>query len=158
MVFFQRILNLLFIFVLEAVLIAGFVYQFTKQEEPCPLCFLQRLGMIGIVSALLMNLRFGIRAQHYGLAILSAVLGRLVSLRQIGFHVCPEFPTFGEPILGLDLYVWAFMVFTCAIFSAAVLTILYGYTKNHEYLPTWGKAEKGALGLVFLIALANMIA
>lgn len=157
MMTFQRILNALFILVLCAVLLGAYFYQFTKHEEPCPLCLLQRLGMIGIAVALLMNLRFGIRVQHYGLAILSALLGRIVSLRQIALHVCPEFPTFGEPVFGFDLYVWAFIVFSCSIFAAAVLLILFGYTKPREYQPTWGSMEKFAFGLVTLITVANII-
>ncbi len=153
----QRILNVLFIFVLCAVLLAAYGYQILEREEPCPLCLLQRLGMIGIAIGLLMNLRFGIKAQHYGLAILSALLGRTVSLRQIGLHVCPEFPTFGEPILGFDLYVWALIVFTCSTFACAVLLIIHGYSKHSESVPTWGFLEKLSFALVILITLGNII-
>jgi disulfide bond formation protein DsbB len=157
MVNFQRILNILFIYVLCGVLLGAYTYQYAKSESPCPLCLLQRLGMIGVASALLLNLRFGIKAQHYGLAILSAISGRMVALRQIGLHVCPEFPTFGEPVLGFDLYVWSYMVFTCSIFSAAVLTIIYGYFRKLEYFPTWNRADKTAFWVVAVITLGNAI-
>jgi len=157
MVKLQNFFNVLFIFVLAAVLCAAYGYQIIKQEEPCPLCLLQRLGMIGIACALLMNLRFGIKVEHYGLAILSALLGRLVSLRQIELHVCPDFPKFGEPVLGFDLYVWAFIVFTCSVFACAVLLIIYGYNKNKEYIPSWGVLEKFAFWVVTLITLGNVI-
>lgn len=157
MIALQRILNVLFVFVLCGVLLGGYFYQFTKHEQPCPLCLLQRLGMIGIAIALLMNLRFGIKVQHYGLAILSALLGRIVALRQISLHVCPQFTTFGEPVFGLDLYVWAFLVFTCSIFACAVLLILYGYAKHTNHSPQWGLLEKIAFGLVVFITLANML-
>jgi hypothetical protein len=113
--------------------------------------------MIGVAIALLMNLRFGIRVQYYALAILSALSGRLVSLRQISMHVCPEFPTFGEPVLGLDLYVWAFIVFACSIFACAILIILYGYSKAHETHVIWGTGEKTAFWLVVTITTANTI-
>ncbi|MES2272566.1 MAG: disulfide bond formation protein B [Chlamydiota bacterium] len=154
---FQRILNALFIFVLCGVLLAAYSYQVIKSEDPCPLCLLQRLGMIGIATALLLNLRFGIKMEHYGLGILSALLGRIVSLRQISLHVCPAFPTFGEPVFGYDLYVWAFIVFTFAIFSIAILLMISGFTKNHEVHPRWGILEKTAFGLVALITLGNTI-
>lgn len=157
MVYFQKVLNIMFIFVLCAVLLGAYGYQYLKNEDPCPLCLLQRLGMIGVAAALLMNLRFGIKVQHYGLAILSATLGRLVALRQIGLHVCPEFPTFGEPVFGFDLYVWAFFVFTCSIFACAVLTIIYGYAKDYDYQPTWGRAEKAAFWTLTIIAIGNTI-
>lgn len=156
MIQFQRVLNLLFIFVVCGVLLGAYSYQFIKHEEPCPLCLLQRLAMIGIMVALLLNVRFGIKVQHYGLAILSALLGRVVSLRQISLHVCPEFPTFGEPVFGYDLYVWAYIVFTCSIFSCAVLLIIKGYTSASEYAPDWNWAAKIAFALVFLITLGNV--
>lgn len=157
MVQLQKILNALFIFVLSFVLIAAYFYQYLKHEEPCPLCLLQRLGMIGIATAIFMNLRFGIKPQHYALAILSALVARLVSLRQIGLHVCPDFPTFGEPVFGYDLYVWALLVFSCSIFACAALLILYGFFKNLNYEPTWGLLEKSAFALLVLITSANII-
>ncbi len=153
----QRWLNFLFILVLCAILLAAYWYQFAMQMKPCPLCLLQRLGMIGIATALLMNLRFGIKVEHYGLALLSALLGRLVSLRQIGLHICPTFPAYGQPVFGYDLYVWAFIVFTCSIFSCAVLLIIYGYSKSQSYPPTWNLPEKALFGLVLLLVLANTV-
>lgn len=157
MVGFQRFLNLVFIYVICAVLLGSYIYQYIRSEDPCALCLLQRLGMIGVVSALLLNLRFGIKVQHYGLAILSALLGRMVSLRQIGMHVCPEFPTFGEPILGFDLYIWSFIVFSSSIFAAAILTMLYGFTKTQEFPPHWGFGARLGFWAVMLIALSNFI-
>ncbi len=153
---FQRILNLLFILVLCGVLLGSHSYQYLKSEAPCPLCLLQRLGMIGITLALLMNLRFGIKVQHYALAILSALLGRLVSLRQISFHVCPALHSFGEPVFGFDLYVWAFLVFTASIFACAILLIIYGFSQNHDSSPTWGLFEKLISILIALILLGNI--
>ncbi len=153
----QKNCNVLFIYVLCFVLFAAYVYQYSKHENPCPLCLLQRLGMLGVASSLLLNLRFGIKPQHYGLAILSAAAGRIVSLRQIGMHICPEFGTFGEPVLGLDLYVWAWIVFSCSIVACAILLILYGFTKKKESTPTWGRVEMGAFGTVAFLAGANVL-
>jgi hypothetical protein len=157
MVTFQKHLNRLFIFALCAILIAAFFYQIVKGEEPCSLCFLQRLGMTGIAIALLMNLRFGIQVQYYGLAVLSALLGRIVALRQISFHICPEIPIFGETVLGFDLYLWSFFIFTSSLFACAVLLILYGYSKNHEEPLTWSLLDKLAFWLIALITVGNII-
>lgn len=153
----QRILNVLFIYVLCGVLLSAYAYQFLKHEEPCPLCLLQRLGMLGIILGLLMNLRFGIKTEHYGLSILSAVIGRFVSLRQISLHVCPQFATFGEPVLGFDLYVWAFIVFTCSIIAIAILLILFGFTRHQEFKPVWGSWEKLGFTVTTLLVLGNII-
>jgi len=153
----QRILNVLWVFVLCGVLLAAYGYQFLKHEIPCPLCMLQRLAIIGIATGVLMNLRFGIRAEHYGLALLSALVGYTVSLRQISLHICPQFPTFGEPVLGYDLYVWAFIVFTCSILAAAILLILFGFFNHGAEQPVWGRLQKTAFGLVCLIVLVNIV-
>ena len=157
MVTFQRFLNRIFIFTLCAILIAAFFYQVVKGEEPCSLCFLQRLGMTGIAMALLMNLRFGIQVQHYGLAILSALLGRIVALRQINLHICPEIPAFGETVLGFDLYMWSFFIFTTSLFACAILLILYGYSKHKEAPLTWNRFDQLALWLILFITIGNII-
>lgn len=154
----QRGLNILFILVICAVLIGGYLYQYLEHEVPCPLCLLQRLGMIGVATALCMNLRFGIKVQHYGLAIISALTGRLVALRQITMHLCPELPTHGaQPILGFDLFVWSYMVFTCSIFASAVLLIIHGFSKQQDPLPYWNWLDKCIFALVFAMAAANTI-
>ncbi len=157
MVYFQRIANILFVYVLSAVLLGGYVYQYIKNEDPCPLCLLQRLGMIGVGGAILLNLRFGIKAEHYGLAILSAMVGRLVALRQISLHICVGSPSFGDPVFGLDLYVWSFIVFNCCIFSCAVLLILYGFFKNQDYSPLWRTGEKSAFWVLSFLTGANIV-
>lgn len=157
MVTLQRILNLLFIYVLCAILLAAYCYQVLKGEKPCFLCFFQRLGMTGIAIALLMNLRFGIKVHHYGLAILSALLGRIVALRHISLHIYPQIPSFGKAVLGFDLYLWSFFIFTTSIFACAILLIIYGYSKHHEQTPTWGLFGKLAFILIALITIGNVI-
>jgi hypothetical protein len=111
--------------------------------------------MIGVAVSLLMNLRFGIHVQYYGLAILNAVLALIVALRQISMHICTDFPSFGEPILGYDLYVWSFIVFVCSIVACSILMILYDHSKEHPVI--WGRPEKWAFGFVVLIILANIV-
>ncbi|MBM3184577.1 MAG: disulfide bond formation protein B [Chlamydiae bacterium] len=155
----QRILNLLFVFVLSLVLIASYVYQFTASTIPCSLCLLQRLAIFAIIIGLLLNLRFGIKAEHYGLSLLGAILGRSISLRQMALHICPlESPPYpGEPVFGFDLYVWAFIIFACCIVAIAVLLILFGFT-NHRPVPaSSGFFEKVAITLVAFIALAGAV-
>lgn len=153
----QRIFNALFIYVLCGVLIGAYVYQYTMSELPCPLCLLQRLSMIGIAIGLLMNLRFGIKAEHYALVILSALVGRFISLRQIALHICPQFPVFGSPVWGYDLYVWAYIVFTCSAIAAAILLIIFGFTNHRHNKPKFGFFEITAFTLVFLITLGNFV-
>lgn len=124
MLAWQRAINALGILVIVGVLLSAFGVQFLKHEEPCPLCMLQRLGMIGVATSLLLNLRFGPHSSHYALALLSSLVGGSVALRQISLHVCPGFAEFGVPVLGLSLYTWSFIVFVCSILGVAILLFL----------------------------------
>jgi magnesium-transporting ATPase (P-type) len=150
-----RLLNVLHILVLSGVLLSGYSVQFLLHEQPCPLCMLQRLAMIGISVALLCNLKFGIKPFHYGLGILAAIFGGSVSARQMALHICPQFPTFGTPVFGLDLYWWAFIVFTASIFVIAIMLFLY--TKEQEKPVPMNWVEKGVFVLIAAITLANVI-
>ena len=143
----QTRLNALFVFILGLVLLGAFGYQIIKKEPPCPLCLLQRLGMLGIMVGCMLNLKFGVNMAHYGLMLLSACFGGTVSLRQIGLHVCPQFQTFGEPVFGFDLYAWALFVFASSILATSLLLYLYGINKD----PNKDKSQPSFLNkLVFI--------
>lgn len=152
----ERNLNILMILILGGVLLSAFGVQFILHEEPCPLCLLQRLGMLGVASAALLNIYFGARASHYGLALFSALFGGFVALRQITLHVCPGFPEFGLPVLGLSLYTWSFFVFVCVVLGVAVLLCLHDPEKVKQPLPLnfW---TKFASLFILLIAIGNII-
>ncbi|MBU6384028.1 MAG: disulfide bond formation protein B [Verrucomicrobia bacterium] len=149
-------MNLLFIFTLFFFLVAAYVYQFMTGSPPCYLCILQRYGMIGVAAALLMNCRFGIKVQHYGLAIVSAMIGRFFSLRQITLHICPEFPAYDKTVLGIDLYMWAFLIFTCSILACAILAMLYGFTKDKNFPMIWGIPERCVFWAIVFITVCNL--
>jgi disulfide bond formation protein DsbB len=154
----QYRLNALFIIVLGSVLMAAFGYQAITHEAPCPLCLLQRLGMIGITVGCMLNLRFGTNTAHYGLMLFSALFGGAVSLRQIGLHVCPQFQTFGEPVLGLDLYAWALVVFAASILATAALLYMHGVNKDKaQHKPTHSTFHKIAFIYIVLITIAEVI-
>jgi disulfide bond formation protein DsbB len=152
-----KLANLLWVYVLCGVLLSGYGYQLIMHEDPCPLCLLERLGMIGIGIGALMNLRFGMRVEHLGIALLSAFGGRLVSLRQIALHVCPEFPTFGSPVFGFYINVWAFIVFTCSVLVTAILLILWGMTGQREVAPSWNVWAKIGFWVLAGLTFGNVI-
>jgi hypothetical protein len=113
--------------------------------------------MIGIAIGILMNMRFGIRPEHYGIAIIASVVGRVTSLRQIALHICPQFPAFGTPVFGFDLYVWAFIVFNCSVIAASVLLLMYGLGKREKIAPFWNLGAKIAFWLVVSITAINCV-
>ena len=152
----QRTLNALIALVLSGILLAAFGVQFIENERPCPLCLLQRLGMLGVGAGVLMNVRFGIKPLHYGLCILSSIFGGFVALRQISLHVCPGFPEFGIPVLGLSLYTWSFLIFTVCVLSVGVLLFLYDPERDEERLPLNGW-HKTVFYLLFALSAGNVV-
>lgn len=156
MVKLVRLLNALHVLVLCGVMLAAFSVEFFLKEEPCPLCFLQRIGLIGIAIALLCNLKFGVKPLHYGLGILSGLFGAGVSLRQTELHVCPGFPPYLNPILGFDLYFWAFIVVVCSFLAIVLDLFLYRPEQGKKIEMNW--FEKGVFWLTVLVTFANVVA
>lgn len=152
-----RNLNALSILVLSLILFGAYIFQFYYKEIPCPLCMLQRLGMIGVACGELLNFKFGIQVKHYALSLLSAIFGGAVALRQICLHICPGEKPFGTPVFGLSLYTWSFLAFASVIFSIALLLILYD--------PKWEHTERSKLNLlakvsaifIFVVTAANVV-
>ncbi len=152
----QRALSALFIVVLSGVLMGAYSIQFFKDEMPCPLCLLQRVGMIGVALGQVLNLRFGMRPAHHAFSIFSALCGASVSIRQITLHICPGFPTFGEPVFGASLYTWAFITFVASIFAIGCMLFLYKNDTDQKAPPKMELWAKAACGLILLITVANI--
>lgn len=151
----ERTLNALWILVICAVLCAGFWVQIFDKEIPCPLCMLQRIGMISVASAALLNLTCGVKTGHYSLALLSCLFGASVSLRQIALHVCPQFDTFGTPVFGLSLFTWAFIVFCCSIVAVAFLMFFYDPKESSREPVQMNWLDKFVGGLLLLVTVGN---
>jgi len=154
----ERFLNALMVLILCGVLLGALGVQFLEHEQPCPLCLLQRLGMIGVACGALLNMQFGVRMSHYALSLLSALGGGAVALRQISLHVCPGFSTFGVPVLGMSLYTWSFFVFVCCILGISVLLFLYDPNTSEIPAKKLSFMERSAFAWIALIALVNVLA
>lgn len=106
----------------------AFFFQFVMNEIPCPLCLLQRLGLLAIGFGFLLNMRFHIRPSHYALSLLAAVFTAFVSLRQIALHVTDPIG-FGSEILGMHMYSWVFVISMIAI---VYIAIVMSYPEQYE--------------------------
>lgn len=153
----ERDLNALLVIILATVLLSAYGVQFFAHEQPCPLCMLQRLGMLGVAIGGALNLYFGIRVSHYAVSLLSAIVGGFVALRQISLHVCPGTPSFGIPVLGLSLYTWSFIVFVCSALAIALLLFLYDPKESSEKPIPMNAWSKFAFAFIFIISFANII-
>ncbi len=150
----EKFLNVLMALIIACVLLGALSIQFFKHEMPCPLCLLQRLGMIGLATGALLNLKFGIRKRHYGCSLISCFFGGFVALRHIALHACPGFPKFGEPFWGLSLYTWSFFLFSISVLYIGIL--LFAFDRpleavKSQKMPWW------ASGAFFLLLAATLI-
>jgi disulfide bond formation protein DsbB len=117
---------------------AMFYFQFALGELPCPLCILQRMGMmlssLGPLYIVIRSLRGTLAPSDFmtglGFAIVGALLGSAMSIRQILLHIMPGDPGYGTAILGLHLYTWALVSFIVVLTFAGVLL-----TFGTEFLP-----------------------
>lgn len=119
----SRLLNALALTALDTVLVLAFVDQLWFRDLPCPLCILQRAGFFAAGFGIALNLFYGPKPSHYGIAILGAVAGGCISMRQILLHIVPGTGSYGNAIFGLHLYTWAFIAFGLMIVGCAIMLL-----------------------------------
>lgn len=120
----SRTLNALGLLAICAVLAYAFVDQLTKHDLPCPLCLLQRVGLVAVGFGLCLNVVYGPSPRHYGVMLLAALYGGGVSARQTLLHIVPGTGTYGEPFLGMHFYVWGVVVFFLVLVGTGFMLLL----------------------------------
>ncbi|MCB0917693.1 MAG: disulfide bond formation protein B [Actinobacteria bacterium] len=114
------------------VICGGFAVQFGTGDYPCPLCMIQRYGMMLTAAGamwVVINARRGTMtssrySQGIGLSILGAIIGGAASVRQVLLHIMPGDPGYGDPVLGLHLYTWALVCFIVLIIFCGCLLVI----------------------------------
>jgi disulfide bond formation protein DsbB len=167
-----RILNFIGMTAMIAVLVGGYVYQFAYRELPCTLCQLQRLAMLAIAFGAAMNVMLGPDPRHYGVCLVSALFGGAVSLRQMFLHINPFFdtktarptldamanPSFGQPVMGLHLYVWGIIVFAAVILAVGIVQLFRGqFVVREGDRGTLRRFAYLAVGLLFAVAAVETV-
>ena len=152
----------------SVVMLSAFYIQFVMGEFPCPLCMLQRYGMIlATLGALfvIMQARRGTLttaryAQGLGMGLIGVLAGASVSVRQIELHIMPGDTGYGEPFLRLHLYTWAFITFTIVMIYVGVMLMLT--PKGIPQAPPAGSAARAvSTAIVWLfigVVAANVVA
>jgi disulfide bond formation protein DsbB len=152
------ILNAIDIIGVSLILLLAFIMQFLLNELPCPLCLLQRIGLLGVAFGFLLNIRFGSHPAHYTLSLLSAMLTAFMAMRQILLHILPGEGGYGDAILGLHLYTWMFVI---CILAVIYISIILSVVPQYLVAPLETKSihilTHLAFGLLLFIALANFI-
>ena len=154
----SRLLNALGLVAIDTVLVLAFADQLWFRDLPCPICILQRAGFIAAGFGIALNLIFGPRPSHYGLAILGAMAGGIMSADQVLHYVVPGTGSYGNAIFGLHLYTWALIGFALIVVGSAVMLLF-----DRQYEPTGPLPLRltvlplTAVALLALIAVANVL-
>ncbi len=157
----QRLYNLnsLCALILCGVLSGAFVFQYGLGENPCPLCLLQRMGMLGVILGLSLNTFFGFDPRHFSFVILAALVGGGFSTRQVLLHIAPkpgEPLGYGSPFLGMHLYTWGVLIFfACIVGAASFLFVIRTIPQEQDRSPS--SFEKFVFGFAALLCTVNVI-
>ncbi|MDX7988559.1 disulfide bond formation protein B [Xenorhabdus sp. 12] len=149
-------LNILGLFGISVILIVAFYYQLARFELPCPLCLLQRAGIIMIGFGFLFNIYFGVKNAHYSLSILGCIVTGFVAMRQVSLHILPGDTGYGSTFFGLHFYTWAAILSILTVIAIAIIMPLKaGNTDSAKYTPP--ALGKIAMGLFALLIAANLV-
>lgn len=135
----------------------AFAMQLLLRELPCPLCLLQRAGFIAVGIGFLLNVRSGSSPAHYGVVLVSAVLGAAMSLRQVLLHIVPGTGAYGSALFGLHLYTWGFVAFAAVILYVAGLLFLEARPAGAASGSRTGFPASAIPWLFVVLAAANLI-
>ena len=125
-------LNLLDLLGIVLISVAAIGMQFILKELPCPLCLLQRLGLLAIGFGYLLNVKFGFKTFHYAISTIAALLTSYISMRQILLHIVPGTGYYGDAILGLHMYTWLFILCNLTILCNMLVMCLGEQFKESE--------------------------
>ncbi|WP_050470218.1 disulfide bond formation protein B [Herbaspirillum chlorophenolicum] len=152
-----NILNVLGLLAVCASLGIAFYYQLSLKELPCPLCLLQRAGLILTGIGLMMNVRFGVRSAHYGVALAGALVTGIVALRQVLLHIAPGDAGYGSTFMGLHFYTLAALASLAAVAGIAALLMLKSWEMPTRF-PAWKSAGGKLACILFLLLVAGNLA
>jgi disulfide bond formation protein DsbB len=154
----SRLLNALGLLALDTVLALAFVDQLWFRDLPCPLCILQRAGFFAAGVGIALNLVFGPQPSHYGVAIIGAIAGGTISMRQILLYIVPGTGSYGNPVFGLHLYTWAFITAGVIILGCAIMLLDDRQFSRAEPMSVRLKAlPLSALLLFLVLAIGNVV-
>jgi disulfide bond formation protein DsbB len=148
-------LNTLAVLGIVGVLLFLLYWQFAHGEQLCSLCLVQRLGLIGAGLGFMLNVRFGSSEAHYGVVIISALVGGAAAARQILLYIVPDTGSYGSVLYGWHFYTWALVAFAAVVALAGVLLFIQAQflEGTHDLRPSL--VAQGVGWLFVAVALAS---
>ena len=105
--------------------IACIVLGFGFGDNPCVLCWQERMGMILISASALFIVRYGLKPKYLGLLLVQACFGIFMSLRHSAWHIPRDVGQgFSLEILGAHTYTWGIFIYWVIIIFLGVVLFL----------------------------------
>ncbi|MGH4035091.1 disulfide bond formation protein B [Actinomycetota bacterium Odt1-20B] len=146
---------------------AGLGVQFGSWDYPCPLCMVQRMFMLLAALGALHIVRKGMTGTvtgrdymaGWGLALVACIAGGFASWRQTMLHILPGDKGYGAPVLGLHMYVWAWILFMASVVAVGIVMSLAHVTAAREIqIRPQRTVGRLVFGFVALIIAVNLVA
>jgi disulfide bond formation protein DsbB len=130
----------LMLLALAGVLTAAMGFQYLGGEIPCPLCLLERVAMFACCFGLIRQLEGDGSQRGAGIAMISAVLLLVISVRQTLLDIVPRegHAYIGSAVFGLHMPVWSVLIAIALLSGFAVRLAVFGG-------PSWPPAEQSTL-------------
>jgi disulfide bond formation protein DsbB len=124
----DRLILSLMLLALAGVLTAAMGFQYLDGEIPCPLCLLERVAMFACCFGLIRQLRDGGSQRGAGIAMISAVLLLVISVRQTLLDIVPRpgHAYIGTAVFGLHMAVWSVLIAIALLIGFAVRLAVLG--------------------------------
>lgn len=152
----ERLFNVITILAITLLSAMVITYETILREIPCTLCLLQHLGFLFIAFGFLLNLRFGLRSEHYAIILFSSVFTNFVALRLISLRPIVDIK-FSSLLFGLHLTSWAFI---CSLAIMIATTFLLGWSRQNEAVHSqnsyWVTITHSLFAILALIVLLNL--
>ena len=154
---FSHWLNMMALLAICGSLTMAFYWQIAFNEIPCPLCQLQRVGLMMAGIGFMLNVRFGPSAVHYAIILASALVGAATSMRQTLLHIAPGDAGYGTALFGMHFYTWGFVAFVVMMIFCCVMLCI---DRNKMQAAT-GTALTGLAAIIvyffFTLSAANVV-
>jgi disulfide bond formation protein DsbB len=128
------ILNIVSLLGITIVSLTAIAAQFLLNELPCPLCLLQRAGILAIGIGYMMNIIFGCKSRYFAVSTFAAIFTMFFAIRQVLLHITPNSVGYGDIILGAHMYTWVVVIGSITVLWNCLMSLYLegNYSKPHN--------------------------
>jgi len=153
-----RGLNILALFAIVGLIAVAFWHELVRGQAACPLCLVQRAALLAAGFGFMLNARYGSAEHHYGIVIVSALVGAAAALRQMLPQIVAGSAAPGPVLLSLHYSTWVLIVCAAAIFLSGVLLFLETQFMEGVHDTRPGAVAQAVAWLFVIAAFAGAVA